>query len=310
VIVALVVVSISLLVAVAQGPGTIDPAVAAEPTPTARPRPVGDSGIRPSASNAPIIIGTPVSTLPAPVSKEPEELTGYRWPIQRKARLTGYYDHRDTGFLAIDGHRIHEGLDMATFCGDNIRAAHDGTVLSAGRRFADHTGFSEPMDDFYARLERQGRMNLLPIVVVIDDGNGYRSVYVHLERANVKPGQRVRAGDVIGYEGDTGNASGCHLHYELIRMDGPWMAVAKERVREDRYPPYVRERVDPLRVLKMKDRGSPRRVPGIIRPKVPPRQVGSAAPEGTGLPSPSPSPIAAPAASASPSPAASVTTSG
>jgi murein DD-endopeptidase MepM/ murein hydrolase activator NlpD len=307
VIVALVVVSVSLLVAVAQGPGTIDPAVAAEPTPTARPRPVGDSGLRPLGTSTPSAVVLPSGTPTLPLSKEPAALTGYRWPIQRKARLTGFYDYRDTGFLAIDGRRIHEGLDMASFCGDNIRAAHDGVVLAAGRRFADHTGFSEPMDAFYARLERQGRMGDLPIVVVIDDGNGYRSVYVHLQQVNVKVGRRVKAGDVIGYEGDTGNASGCHLHYELIRMDGPWMAVAKERVREDRYPPYVRERVDPLRVLSMRDPGASRLVPGIVRPKDPPRQVGSAAPEGTGVPAPSSEPGASPSAAVSPSPAAAET---
>jgi murein DD-endopeptidase MepM/ murein hydrolase activator NlpD len=302
VIVTLVVVSLSLLVAVAQGPGTIDPAIAAEPTPTRRPPPVGDSGVRPSSTSAPAVAVLPAGTPVAPVSKEPEALSGYRWPIQRKARLTGFYEHRDTGFLAIDGQRIHEGLDMASFCGDNIRAAHDGVVLAAGRRFADHTGFSEPMDAFFARLERQGRMDDLPIVVVIDDGNGYRSVYVHLERVNVHVGRRVKAGDVIGYEGRTGNATGCHLHYELIRMDGPWMAVAKERVRVDGYPPYVRERVDPLRVLSLRDRGAARLVPGILRPRDPPRQVGSAAPEGTGIAVTSPDPDASGGPPVSPAP--------
>ena len=48
---------------------------------------------------------------------------------------------------------------------------------------------------------------------MIDDGNGYRSEYVHLNEADVEAGQVVQAGDVIGLEGATGFATGCHLHY-------------------------------------------------------------------------------------------------
>jgi len=160
---------------------------------------------------------------------------------------------------------------MTTVCGDTVWAAHGGTVLAAGRRFGPYVGFSEPVDAFYRRLQRTGSMNDLPIVVVIDDGNGYRSAYVHLEDATVKPGQRVKAGQTIGHLGDTGNASGCHLHYELIRMDGPWMAVARQRVKEDGYPRLVRERVDPLRVLSLRDKDAPSVTLGLERPKNPPR---------------------------------------
>ena len=56
----------------------------------------------------------------------------------------------------------------------------------------------------------------LPIVVVIDDGNGYRSIYAHFGKITVKTGQTVKAGDLLGYEGRTGHASGCHLHYGLF----------------------------------------------------------------------------------------------
>ena len=206
-----------------------------------------------------------------PTSKRPENLTGYRWPVQRKARISSFFDYRDEGFLAIDGKRIHEGLDVTTFCGDEVWAAHSGTVLAAGRKFDPFMGFNESLDEFYRRLQKKGRMSDLPIVVVIDDGNGYRSAYVHLQDTTVRPGQRVKAGEVIGHMGDTGNASGCHLHYELFRMDGPWMAVAKQRVKEDHYPPFVRERIDPLRVLSLRDKDAARLIPGLPRPKNPPR---------------------------------------
>jgi murein DD-endopeptidase MepM/ murein hydrolase activator NlpD len=265
-----------LLIAAAQGPGTIESVTTARRTSV--PAGLGDSALKPTPAPAATPTFAPSATPSGPTSKPPEELTGYRWPVQRKARLTSFYGYRETGFVTIDGKRVHEGLDMASFCGDDVFAAHAGLVLAAGRRFYPFVGFSDSVDDFYARLERRGRMTDLPIAVVIDDGNGYRSVYGHLSETSVRPGQRVKAGQRIGAQGDTGNASGCHLHYELIRMDGPWMAVARERVREDRYPPFVRERVDPLRVLSLRDKDAPRRIPGIDPPKDAPRLTVSAAP--------------------------------
>jgi murein DD-endopeptidase MepM/ murein hydrolase activator NlpD len=273
VFVALLVSAGGLLVATAQGPGTVDLAIAHDPTQA--PRPMGDAAVRRAATPVVAVSTTPSPAPSGPTSRPPEKLRGYRWPMQRKARISSYYDWRDTGFLSIDGRRVHEGLDMTTFCGDVVRAAHEGVVLAAGRRFYHAVGFSEPVDRFYQRLERRGRMSDLPNAVVIDDGNGYRSVYVHLSDTTVEPGDRVKAGTVIGHEGDTGNASGCHLHYELIRMDGPWMSVAKERVREDGYPPLVRERVDPLRVLSLSEAGAARIIPGVDPPRNPPRLKGT-----------------------------------
>ena len=132
---------------------------------------------------------------------------------------------------------------LATHCGDRVRAAHDGTVLYAGRNFDPYIGYWGDPSPIYDRLERLGRVNNQPIVVVIDDGNGYRSMYVHLQKASVEPGQAVVAGDVIGLEGMTGFATGCHLHYTLIRMDGPWQQVVPGLARFG-YPPFVRERVE------------------------------------------------------------------
>jgi murein DD-endopeptidase MepM/ murein hydrolase activator NlpD len=184
--------------------------------------------------------------------------------------MTSFFAPRDTGFLVVDGKRIHQGLDITTYCGDHVLAAHAGRVVAVGRRFAYQIGFIEPPDDFYAKVDRLGTLSYLPIVVVIDDGNGYRSMYVHLSEGLVKRGDMVKAGDEIGLEGMTGNATGCHLHYELVRMDGAWMKVAYGRVREDRYPAWQRERIDPLRVLSLKDKRAARFVPGIEPPRVSP----------------------------------------
>jgi murein DD-endopeptidase MepM/ murein hydrolase activator NlpD len=270
--VTLLAIAASLLIAAAQGPGTIEPNIAVRPTPA--PAAIGDAAIRHTP--------TPAATLPpltaaggddgtVMTSKRPEKLTGYEWPLSRKARITAFFDWRDDGFLSLDGKRFHEGLDMTTFCGDDVHAAHDGVVKAAGRKFDNEMGFNAPLDDFYARLLRKDRMMDLPVVVVIDDGNGYRSAYVHLRDATVKAGDTVQAGDLIGHLGETGNANGCHLHYELFRMDGGWISVARERVKNDHYPTMERERVDPLRVLDLRDKDAPRITPGVTQPKDPPR---------------------------------------
>ena len=114
-------------------------------------------------------------------------------------------------------------------------------------------------------MKRQGRVNTLPIVIVIDDGNGYRSVYVHLQQADVEAGQEVLAGDIIGLEGATGYATGCHLHYGMIRMDGAWQQVV-ERLWQYGYPELVRERINPLDVLPWGDQYAPQRLQDKVNP--------------------------------------------
>jgi murein DD-endopeptidase MepM/ murein hydrolase activator NlpD len=51
--------------------------------------------------------------------------------------------------------------------------------------------------------------------LVIDHGYGIVTRYGHLDGFNVKPGQRVRRGDVIGFVGNTGRSTAPHLHYEV-----------------------------------------------------------------------------------------------
>ncbi len=62
--------------------------------------------------------------------------------------------------------------------------------------------------------------------MVIDHGNGWQSLYAHMDSLNVACGSFVYQGDVIGALGNTGNSSGAHLHFEL-RSDlygkvNPW----------------------------------------------------------------------------------------
>jgi len=58
--------------------------------------------------------------------------------------------------------------------------------------------------------------------VVIDHGNGVQTWYWHLQpRVYVNPGQPITIGSVIGYEGSTGNSTGCHLHF-AVNDHGVW----------------------------------------------------------------------------------------
>lgn len=188
-------------------------------------------------------------------------LTGYRWPLA-KGRVTLQFGPTPWGSRVVDGALFHDGVDMATICGDRIIAAHDGIVLAAGRRFDGVMGWVGDLAPYYARLDAKKLWSTLPIVVVIDDGNGYRSMYAHFQRIVVKPGQRVTAGSLIGYEGRTGRASGCHLHYGLFsplerRVFMTDAAVAKRM----RLPLAEIARVDPLSVLPPRPKPAPKPVP-------------------------------------------------
>ncbi len=90
---------------------------------------------------------------------------------------------------------FHEGLDLAADYGTPVRAAAAGTVVAAG------------WDGGYGRK------------IVIDHGNGYQTWYAHLSRLAVHPGERVYKGEEIAYVGESGFATGPHLHYQVM-LDG------------------------------------------------------------------------------------------
>jgi murein DD-endopeptidase MepM/ murein hydrolase activator NlpD len=147
---------------------------------------------------------------------------------------------------------------MATFCGDRILAAHDGTVLAAGRRYDDVIGWVGDLGAYYRRLDAKKLWPTLPIVVVIDDGNGYRSIYAHFSEIVVTPGQVVRAGDLLGKEGMTGRASGCHLHYGLFSpFEDAVMEIDPAVAKRMKVPRAEIARVDPQLVLPPPPRPSP-----------------------------------------------------
>ncbi len=191
---------------------------------------------------------TPVEVL-APTPAPPQMLEGYRSPLPR-GRLTLPFGPSPWGSRLVEGEAFHDGIDLATFCGDRVVAAHDGTVLAAGRRFDSAMGWVGDLTPYIDRLERKHLWQTLPITVVIDDGNGYRSVYAHFSKVAVKKGQAVKAGQLLGYEGATGRASGCHLHYGLFSpLETATFTIEPAVVKRMKVPAAQIARIDPLLVL-------------------------------------------------------------
>ena len=88
--------------------------------------------------------------------------------------------------------RAHRGVDIGARPGTPVRAPLGGAVAFAGWR----SGYGK--------------------TVVIDHGGEFHTLYGHLSSVGVRRGQRIDAGTPIGRTGATGNASGPHLHYELL----------------------------------------------------------------------------------------------
>lgn len=210
------------------------------------------------------------------LAPRPAELTGYVWPLGR-GRLTLPFKAIPGGSRIKDGKLFHDGIDVASFCGDTVLAAHDGVVLAAGRQFDEFVGWVGDLRPYYSILDRKKLWDDLPIVVVIDDGNGYRSVYAHFSEVTVAAGDVVRAGQRIGFEGATGHASGCHVHYGLFSpLETDTFGVRADILKKLRLPVAEIARIDPVLVM---PRGAEvlktRRIPGpteYAAPTAPPSE--------------------------------------
>lgn len=127
---------------------------------------------------------------------------GFSWP-EYPTRITQYYG--PTSFALEPPYagytHFHTGLDMAAGCGAPIKAAANGVVAASGQPLY-------PYDPGYG--------------VIVNHGGGVQTWYWHMQaRVIVSPGQSVVRGQVIGYEGATGFATGCHLHF-AVNVNGGW----------------------------------------------------------------------------------------
>ncbi|MDG4804759.1 M23 family metallopeptidase [Micromonospora sp. WMMD980] len=142
---------------------------------------------------------TPSSPTPSPstTSPEPRKTAKPKPKPKKKAapKPSWVIPMQGADITSCYGQRwgtLHAGIDFAMPAGTPIRAAAAGTVVKAG-----------DVGDGYGNS------------VFVDHHNGYLTHYAHQSRLLVEVGDRVRAGQVIGYEGATGDATGPHLHFEV-----------------------------------------------------------------------------------------------
>jgi murein DD-endopeptidase MepM/ murein hydrolase activator NlpD len=131
---------------------------------------------------------------------------GFRWP-ERSYRVTQEWG--PTSFVLEPPYtyggtyypHFHAGIDFTAGCGSPIYATGPGVVVASGQPLMPwDTGFG----------------------VVVDHGGGRQSWYWHMQpRVVVSPGTIVTSNSLIGYEGTTGNSTGCHVHF-AINDQGVW----------------------------------------------------------------------------------------
>lgn len=109
----------------------------------------------------------------------------FRWPVAGGSISSGY---------GYRWGRFHKAIDIAAPCGTNIYAADSGTVTFAG--WGGSGGYGN--------------------YLIIDHGNGFKTLYAHCNSLYVTAGQKVSKGEVIAGVGATGFATGYHCHFEVI----------------------------------------------------------------------------------------------
>jgi murein DD-endopeptidase MepM/ murein hydrolase activator NlpD len=120
------------------------------------------------------------SSLARGISRE-----GFIWPLNNS--ITSYYGYR--------WGRMHNGIDIDGTTGEPIVAAKEGTVIMA----QSYSGYGN--------------------AVIIDHGGGVATLYAHLSSFDVRDGQSISQGQIVGAVGCTGSCTGDHLHFE-VRVNG------------------------------------------------------------------------------------------
>jgi murein DD-endopeptidase MepM/ murein hydrolase activator NlpD len=122
------------------------------------------------------------------------ETLGLVFPVMGP-RLSSAYGPRKHPVQKFTKH--HNGVDLAAPPNSHVRAVASGTVV---------------FSDSYAGYGK---------LVTLQHRDGYVSMYGHLSATRVNPGQRVRAGEIVGTVGSTGVATGPHLHFEWRKNGKP-----------------------------------------------------------------------------------------
>jgi murein DD-endopeptidase MepM/ murein hydrolase activator NlpD/archaellum component FlaC len=129
---------------------------------------------------------------------------GFSWPlasfkVTQEFGPTSFALEPPYTFRGTYYQHFHTGIDISGGCGSPVMASREGVVVSSGQPLA-------PYDSAYG--------------VIVDHGGGVQTWYWHLQpRVVVVPGSIVTSGQVIGYEGNTGFSTGCHVHF-AVTIDG------------------------------------------------------------------------------------------
>lgn len=143
----------------------------------------------------------PAPVNPAPVKPAPAPGPGKQIiepPIPRPLYVTSPWGYRI--YPITGGWFMHNGVDLASACGDPQYAAAAGTITATKNAATNGTHGNQV-------IINHGTMN----------GAVYITVYNHMSRFAVTPGQQVSQGQLIGYTGATGLVTGCHVHFEVWR---------------------------------------------------------------------------------------------
>ena len=114
------------------------------------------------------------------------------WPVPSGHTITSRFGNRVDPFTGET--RYHSGIDIDGYGNDggSIVAAMSGTVITAD----SNSGYGN--------------------YIIIDHGNGYKTLYAHMAGFAITLGQWVEAGQTVGYLGATGRATGTHCHFEVF----------------------------------------------------------------------------------------------
>ncbi len=112
-------------------------------------------------------------------------------PLAVSYRVTSEFGYRADPFTGVRSY--HTGVDLAVSAGTPIRASMGGKVSTAG--------WSNTYGNY----------------VIISHGNGYQTLYAHMQKYSVKKGETVNQGQTIGYVGSTGYSTGPHLHFSVYK---------------------------------------------------------------------------------------------
>jgi murein DD-endopeptidase MepM/ murein hydrolase activator NlpD len=134
-----------------------------------------------------------ISELSTGKNDNPESTGSFSYPV--RAPITSPFGPRRHPIFGVRS--MHSGIDLAAPYGTPIKASEGGVVIYSGW----YGGYGK--------------------VVILDHAKGFSTLYAHLSSTKVSVGARVKQGEVVGFEGSTGYATGPHLHFEVREQGKP-----------------------------------------------------------------------------------------